>query len=44
MKCVDCNQAEASICVRCLLKRIEKACDPVWNIVEKLGNKLGYPK
>ena len=44
MKCVDCNELEAVICPRCLLKRIGKACEPVWDIVEKLGEKLGYPK
>jgi len=44
MKCVDCNEHEARICPKCLLKRIEEACNPVWDIVGKLGDKLGYPK
>ena len=44
MKCIDCNEHEARVCPFCLLKRIEKGQDLLWDCIEKMADKLGYPK
>ena len=44
MKCIDCNECESVICPRCLIKRLEKSGEPLWDCIEEMADKLGYPK